>query len=86
VVLGQKVTLQLRVCLCFLEDRFHACGLHNVSLHLELPRHEELLCVCLSGNQFTKVRFREDQSYYGSISYISFITTRADILNLKNLD
>jgi hypothetical protein len=47
--------LQLRLPLHLLENRFHLSRLHNIPLNLQLPTHEQFLCIRFSLDQFLKI-------------------------------
>ena len=47
--------LQLRLSLGLLEDRFHLRSLHDIAFNLQLPRHEQPLCVRLATDKLPKV-------------------------------
>lgn len=49
------LNLQLRASLSLLQNRFHLCRLHDITLDLQLAAHEELLCICLSGDELAEV-------------------------------
>jgi hypothetical protein len=50
--------LQLRFSLGLLKDRFHLRSLHDIALDLQLPRHEQPLCVRLTADKLSKVFVR----------------------------
>lgn len=60
--------LQLGLGLRLLQDGVQLGRLHDVSLDLELPGHEQPLCVALAGDKIAKVGVGELESYVGLLA------------------
>lgn len=65
---------QLRLDLRLLENGLHLGGLHDIALDLQLPGHEESLCVGLAANKGCEVVVGENQRNWAATLVLSHRT------------